>query len=98
MQGLLVRAGVLNTAFKSIQQGASAVRSLPHTLVGALPKHPLAQFGMSLSRFPQNVADVSEALKRVTMAMTEPVYITTSDLVENALSSVGHGSDGSNEQ
>ena len=48
---------------------------------------------MSLSGLLQYVADVREALKSVISAMTVPLYMTTSDLSESALSSVGQGSD-----
>ena len=40
---------------------------------------------MSLSPFLQNVADVKEALKIVIMAMTEPVYMTASNVLGSAL-------------
>ena len=48
---------------------------------------------MLLSRFPQDVADVREALKSVTMAMNEPVSMSASDLLESAMSNFGQGSD-----
>ena len=46
-----------------------------------------------MSRVPQNVADLREALKSVILAVTEPLSMTASDLLESVLLSDEKGND-----